>query len=106
MTRLPTYYEREQRDRHQKEETTKNAARLGIAASLFALAWILAGLAAFVMSIICFGRSGSVGQHIVGFLLAMFFGPFYWIFYGVSPDYCNKISVTGIPGLGGRRNRR
>jgi hypothetical protein len=40
---------------------------------------------------------------VVGLLLAMFFGPFYWIFYGVSPDYCNKISAPMIPGFGGKR---
>jgi hypothetical protein len=96
MVRLPTYYERE----IQRKEEAKEAAQFGFVKGVFILAWILAGLAGFVMSILCFGRSGSVGQHIAGFLLAAFFGPFYWIFYGVSPDYCNKISTSGF---GGRR---
>ena len=34
--------------------------------------WIVLGIAAFIMSIICFGRSGSAVQHVVGLLLAIF----------------------------------
>ena len=102
MPRLPYYYEKEE----QQKEAAKEVAQFGLVAGLFALAWVLAGLAAFVMSIVCFGRSGSTSQHILGLLLAALFGPFYWIFYGVSPDYCNKISTVGIPGFGGKRGRR
>jgi hypothetical protein len=106
MPRLPYYYEKEQQEKENSKEAVKDVAQFGLVAGLFALAWMLAGLAAFVMSIVCFGRSGSMGQHIAGLLLAAFFGPFYWIFYGVSPDYCNKISTVGIPGFGGKRGRR
>ncbi len=55
---------------------------------LFVVLWILAGLAAFVWSIVCFGRSGTTAQHIVGLLLSMFVGPFYWIYFLAVPGYC------------------
>ena len=45
--------------------------------------WIILGIAAFIMSIVCFGRSGTTGQHVVGLLLAIFFGPIYFVFQPV-----------------------
>ena len=54
----------------------------------FLVLWVVSGLVAFVYSLICIGRSGSTGQHVIGVLLAFFFGPFYWIYYGVSKTYC------------------
>jgi hypothetical protein len=53
--------------------------------------WALAGFAAFVMSLVCFGRSGSIAQHIVGLLLALIVGPFYWIYFAASNTYCKKM---------------
>lgn len=59
---------------------------------LAVILWIVAGIAAFVMSLVCFGKSGTRSQHLIGFLLAVFFGPFYWIYYAVVKDYCRKSS--------------
>ena len=53
--------------------------------------WVILGIAGIIMSIVCFGRSGSTSQHVVGLLLAILFGPIYWIFYFVVPDYCKRI---------------
>jgi heme/copper-type cytochrome/quinol oxidase subunit 4 len=55
--------------------------------------WVVAGVAAFIVSLMCFGGSGTLGQHVVGFLLAVFFGPFYWIYYMVSQTYCRKLKI-------------
>ena len=55
---------------------------------LLTFIWVVAGIAAFIMSIICFGRSGTAVQQLIGLLLAFLFGPFYWIYYGVVKDYC------------------
>lgn len=52
------------------------------------LVFALAGLAGFVTSLVCFGRSGTPGQHVAGFLVAFFFGPFYWLYYAMSSSYC------------------
>ena len=77
--------------------------------------WVILGIEAFIMSIVCFGRSGSTSQQVVGLLLAIFFGnflislseikkvrhykfalqiymfPFFWLFYFFVPDYCKRI---------------
>lgn len=58
---------------------------------IFIVLWLVAGIAAFIMSIMCFGYSGSTMQHIIGFVLALFFGPFYWIYYFYVKSYCGVI---------------
>ena len=55
---------------------------------IFILLWALFGFIAFIMSLVCFGRSGSIIEKIVGLLLAIFFGPFYFIFYAFNSNYC------------------
>jgi hypothetical protein len=68
----------------------------------FLLLWVVLGLAAFVMSVLCFGYSGTTAQHAVGVMFALLFGPFYWVYYAVSADYCGK-TQTGLFGTGGRK---
>ncbi len=50
--------------------------------------WVLLGMAAFIMSLLCFGKSGKISHQIFGFILALLFGPFYWIYYIVTKKYC------------------
>jgi len=54
--------------------------------------WVIAGIAAFFASIMCFGRSGSMVEKILGLLLAWIIGPFYWLYYAYNKSYCNKDS--------------
>ena len=61
---------------------------------LFALAWVLFGIAAFFFSLVCFGRSGSFGEKIFGFLLALIFGPFYFVYYFADGAYCRANAPT------------
>jgi hypothetical protein len=96
-----------------EEEEKKSPGKIII--MVIVAIWIILGIAGFIMSIVCFGRSGSTSQHVVGLLLAIFFGnflislseikklrhykfamriymfPFFWIFYFVVPDYCKRI---------------
>jgi hypothetical protein len=55
---------------------------------IFILLWALLGLIAFIMSLVCFGRSGTLVEKILGLLLAVFFGPLYFIFYVFNTKYC------------------
>jgi Mn2+/Fe2+ NRAMP family transporter len=50
--------------------------------------WIAAGIVAFIVSLICFGKSGKRIDKVIGLLLAVLFGPFYWIYYMVVKKYC------------------
>lgn len=55
------------------------------------LIWAILGITGFIMSLVCFGRSGTTSQHVIGLLITLFLGPFYWIFYFAVPDYCKRI---------------
>lgn len=46
--------------------------------------WIIS----FIASMTCFGKSGSTLEKIMGVLLAIFFGPFYFLFYAFNGNYC------------------
>jgi hypothetical protein len=68
-----------------------NKSSLKIVITIIVIFWVILGITGFIMSIICFGRSGTSSQHIIGLLLAIFFGPIYWIFYLAVPDYCKRL---------------
>jgi len=91
----------EKKESNDKPSYTGSLA-LVISIGIFVLLWIVFGIAAFVMSIICFGYSGTSAQHVIGLLLAIFFGPFYWIYFLVVKSYCGKGPSYG----GASRNRR
>ena len=52
------------------------------------LIWVLIGLVAFITSIVCFTRSGTTFDKFMGLLLALFFGPFYFLFFAFNKSYC------------------
>jgi len=54
------------------------------------LVWVIAGVAAFITSIVCLGYNGSGGAKAAGILLAFFFGPFYWLYYIYNINYCTN----------------
>jgi len=55
---------------------------------VFAIIWVLAGIAAFIYSMVCYGKNANVWTSLMGLLLALFLGPFYWIYYWVDKSYC------------------
>jgi hypothetical protein len=70
-----------------KENIDKeNGFRIGL--SLFILLWVFLGIVAFIMSLICFGKSGTLVDKILGLLLAFIFGPFYFFFFAFNKNYC------------------
>jgi hypothetical protein len=56
---------------------------------LFLILWCVAGIIAFITSVVCFFRNGTIFEKILGLILALFLGPFYFIFYAFSDNYCN-----------------
>ena len=50
--------------------------------------WFLVGIVAFITSLVCFGKSGTTLDKVMGLLLAIFFGPFYFIFFAFNKSYC------------------
>jgi len=67
----------------------------------FLVVWSIIGLAAFFMSVVCFTRRGSTaGQNMIGLLLSLFLGPFYWLYYFGSGSYCRtagRASGLSVP---------
>ncbi len=61
---------------------------------LFVIAWVVGGIAAIIMSLVCFGFSGTSTEKILGLLLAFFLGPLYFIFYAVNKNYCRNMPAT------------
>ena len=54
----------------------------------FIILWLITGFIAFITSAICFIRSGTIGEKILGLLLALLLGPFYFIFFIFADNYC------------------
>lgn len=52
--------------------------------------WTILGLAGFIWSIVCFTKNNKTSLNVLGFLLAVLFGPFYWIYFIFNKSYCRK----------------
>lgn len=57
--------------------------------SLIVLIWVVSGLIGFVVSIVCLFYESSVSEKIIGVLLGVFTGPFFWLYYIYNINYCN-----------------
>ena len=57
---------------------------------LLVMIWIIGGVLAFLSSFGCMFYNSSIGDKVAGFILAIFFGPFYWLFYIYKSTYCNS----------------
>lgn len=73
--------------------------KIGILMTVFVAAWVLAGIAAFIMSLVCFAFSGTTLDKLGGLAIAVMFGPFYWIYYSFMNGYCKRVT-------GGSKSRR
>jgi hypothetical protein len=69
-------------------EQTINISPFGKGLITFIFVWVFIGLVAFIMSLVCFAKSGTTFNKIIGLLLAIFFGPFYFLFYVFNKEYC------------------
>ena len=76
-----------------EEDNQYDNSALYVLGTILLIIWVALGIAAFIMSLVCFGYSGTLAQQVVGLLIAVFFGPFYWIYYLVVKTYCNKLPI-------------
>jgi hypothetical protein len=80
-----------QQEEHKKDGMVSSIGLLGSTLIfILMLIWIVSGAIAFVMSIICFFYDSTMDQKIIGLLLAILLGPFYWFYYIYNTSYCNK----------------
>ena len=70
--------------------------RYSTAMTIFIITWALLGLMAFIHSIVCFSKDNPGGQftgeRVIGLILALLLGPFYYIFYYIlkPTGYCGN----------------
>lgn len=60
------------------------------------LIWWLAGIAGFLMSIICCFYNGSTTDKFLGLLMAWVLGPFYWLFFIYNSSYCTRFNQLPV----------
>lgn len=71
-----------------------NSSFYAIWISLFVLIWIISGLIAFMASFVCLFYNSSIGDKMAGLIMALFAGPFYWLFYIYNSNYCNNYNYN------------
>jgi hypothetical protein len=61
--------------------------------ALFAALWALAGVVAFLLSVYCWVEypSADSSSDFAGLLLAIFTGPFYFLWYFLKKGYCGRM---------------
>lgn len=68
--------------------------------------WVLLGIIAFVKSILCFSSSSTLTENLIGLILAVLFGPFYFLYLYLSPTYCKSKKSTNNNRRNAGNNRR
>ena len=54
----------------------------------FFFIWSLIGFIAFIYSLYCFVKSGTLLDKVVGFIIALLTGPFFFLYLYVNRKYC------------------
>jgi uncharacterized membrane protein HdeD (DUF308 family) len=65
----------------------------------FSIIWTCMGIAALIYSLICMSPSQTpnVWKGLLGIALAILLGPFYFIYYWYSSDYCTAMKQPRRP---------
>jgi hypothetical protein len=58
------------------------------------IVWALMGLAGFIYSLVCMGKTPSVARAVIGIVMAVLFGPLYWVYWFFDKDYCRGAHKT------------
>ena len=43
---------------------------------------------AYIQAAVCFGYEGAHFNKMIALAIALFFGPFYWLYYMIDTSYC------------------
>ncbi len=77
-------------------KVSKSTTNTLVGVGIFLLVWVIVGTIAFIISLFCFGFSGSITEKIIGLVLAIFFGPFYFIYFYLNKNYCGRKSSNNV----------
>jgi len=90
--------EEKQEEEKQEEEKHEEKGKLFADGGLIVMGlvglWVLLGIIAFVKSILCFSSSSTLTEKIIGLILAVLFGPFYFLYFYLNPTYCKSKKST------------
>jgi hypothetical protein len=84
------YIEKMDNEPKKEDKNNKSLLKYGTYFINFIIIWVILGIIAFITSIVCFGFSGSISEKVIGFILALLFGPFYFLYFYLNKNYCGK----------------
>ena len=78
-------------------DTARDTKNVLLALAVVAIAWVVLGISALIQAGTCFGSNSTLAEKVVGLLLAVLLGPFYWIYFKTSTTYCKYPSRARAP---------
>jgi hypothetical protein len=89
--------------------TTAVTGQYGMLLLVFIVIFVIVAIYCLIKSLMCFGKSGSTAEKIIGLLIAFFTGPFYLLYLNFNEGYCNneepKVLSPSPQMVGGRRRK-
>ncbi len=91
------------------DKTKDSTAAFSAFFLLFLGIFVIVSIYCLVKSFMCFGKSGTTAEKIMGVLIAFFTGPFYLLYLNFNTGYCNdedapvQMPAETQPMTGGRR---
>ncbi len=79
----------------------------GVLILIVLVIFIIVAIYCVIKSLMCFGKSGSTAEKIIGVIIAFFMGPFYLLYLNFNDGYCNaeEPMVSSPQMVGGRRRK-
>ena len=89
--------------------TTAATGQYGMLLLVVIVIFVIVAIYCLIKSLMCFGKSGSTAEKIIGLLIAFFTGPFYLLYLNFNEGYCNneepKVFSSSPQMVGGRRRK-
>tara|TARA_B110000483_G_scaffold230725_1_gene296254 strand:+ start:8637 stop:8960 length:324 start_codon:yes stop_codon:yes gene_type:complete len=93
MTKKEKETEKEEQNKNETTQIKKTHLAGGIFILFLLMMWPLTGIIALYYAASCFGYSGSIAEKRLGFVIALFLGPLYFIYYYFTPTYCKSVDT-------------
>ena len=74
------------------EANTKSKV-MGIFILVFIGLWVLLGVVGFIHSLICLGYDSTFTDKVLGLIIALLFGPFFYVYYYFNKSYCGRKDI-------------
>ena len=91
------------------ETTAAATGQYGMLLLVVIVIFVIVAIYCLIKSLMCFGKSGSTAEKIIGLLIAFFTGPFYLLYLNFNEGYCNneepKVFSSSPQMVGGRRRK-